>query len=196
MTRYSNATIVFVPGLRDHVDDHWQTHMAAEIAGSVTVEPLTEGRLSRSARVARLDETLAAIEGEVILVAHSAGVLMVAAWAENASRAIRGALLVTPADVERPLPPGYPTFADLAAGGWVPIPLAPLPFPSTMVASRNDPLAVFGRVRSLAACWGSTLHDAGDVGHLNPAAGYGHWPEGRALLRDLELMTAEVSRPK
>jgi predicted alpha/beta hydrolase family esterase len=126
----------------------------------------------------------------VILVAHSAGVLMVAAWAQNPTRAIRGALLVTPADVEKPLPAGYPGYDDLVANGWVPIPRAPLPFPSLVVASRNDPLAVFDRVASLAGCWGSTLHDAGEVGHLNPAAGYGPWSEGRALLRELERMAA------
>ena len=42
-----NVTTLFVPGLRDHVADHWQTHMAAAIPGAVTVEPLTEDRLSR-----------------------------------------------------------------------------------------------------------------------------------------------------
>ena len=48
MTDFDGVTIVFVPGLRDHVADHWQTHLAAEIAGSVTVAPLAEHRLSRS----------------------------------------------------------------------------------------------------------------------------------------------------
>lgn len=185
MTDPNNATILFVPGLRDHVAEHWQTHMAAAIPGSVTVEPLTEDRLSRAARVARLDEAVNAIAGDVFLVAHSAGVLMVAAWAQNPTRSIRGALLVTPADVENPLPAGYPVHDDLVANGWVPMPRAPLPFPSITVASRNDPLARFERVASLAASWGSELHDAGDVGHLNPAAGYGPWADGPALLREL-----------
>ena len=39
---WSDVTILFVPGLRDHVAEHWQTLLAAEIPGSVTVEPLTE----------------------------------------------------------------------------------------------------------------------------------------------------------
>ncbi|HCF25267.1 MULTISPECIES: alpha/beta hydrolase [unclassified Novosphingobium] len=180
-----SATVLFVPGLRDHVEDHWQTHAARSIPGSVTVEPLTEDRLSRAARVAALDAALRVIEGEVVIAAHSAGCLMVAHWALTPSRAIKAALLVTPADVEHPLPPGYPAFDDLAANGWIPIPRAPLPFPATVVASRNDPLAGFARIERLAADWGAGLHDAGAVGHLNPAAGYGPWPDGQRLIEQL-----------
>ena len=59
MSALDGVTVLFVPGLRDHVADHWQTLLAAEIPGSVTVEPLTEDRLSRAARVKALDEALA-----------------------------------------------------------------------------------------------------------------------------------------
>ena len=52
------ATVLIVPGLRDHVPQHWQTLLAAEIPGSVTVEPLTEDRLSREARVKALKSSL------------------------------------------------------------------------------------------------------------------------------------------
>ena len=99
--------------------------------------------MSRSARVAALDRAIAAIEGDVVLAAHSAGCLMVAHWGAIASAKVIGALLATPADVERPLPEGYPTMADLDANGWLPIPRAKLPFPALVVASRNDPLAEF-----------------------------------------------------
>lgn len=177
------ATVLFVPGLRDHVEDHWQTHAARAIPGSVTVEPLTTDRLSRAARVAAVDAALQAISGEVVIAAHSAGCLMVAAWALAPTRRIAGALLVTPADVENPLPPGYPALADLEANGWIPMPRGRLPFPALVVASRNDPLAAFARVEGLAHDWGAGLHDAGDVGHLNPAAGFGPWPDALDLIR-------------
>jgi len=127
MTTSSPATVLFVPGLRDHVEDHWQTHLAREIAGSKTVPPLIKDRLSLRARVEVLDEALQAIAGDVILAAHSAGVLMIAHWAQNPTRAIRAALLATPADIETPLPEGYPTFQELTQNGWLPIPRAPLP---------------------------------------------------------------------
>ena len=180
-----NATTVFVPGLRDHVAEHWQTHMAASIPGSITVEPLTENRLSREARVAALEATLAGIEGDIYLVAHSAGVLTVAFWDQIATRPIRGALLVTPADVECPLPAGYPEQSALEANGWVPMPRLPLSFPALVVASRNDPLGAYDKVVDIARCWRARLHDAGDVGHLNPAAGFGPWPDGYLLWAEM-----------
>jgi uncharacterized protein len=186
----NSATILFVPGLRDHVADHWQTHAAAASPGSVTVEPLRVDGLSRAARVAALDAALNAIAGDVILAAHSAGCLTVAHWAAAPSRAVRAALLVTPADVENPLPAGYPTLEDLSTNGWLPIPRAPLPFPALVVASRNDPLASAAKVGELAAAWHADLYDAGMVGHLNPATGFGPWPDALPLIEKLVGETA------
>jgi uncharacterized protein len=177
-----DATILLVPGLRDHVASHWQTYLAAEIPNAVTVAPLGERKLSRAARVAALDATLQTIQGDVVIVAHSAGVLMVAHWALTRGRTVRGALLATPADVERPLPPGYPSFDEFEANGWLPTPRVQLPFPSILAASGNDPLCAYGKAAELADAWGSVLFNAGAVGHLNPASGYGPWPEARGLL--------------
>ena len=189
MSKLDGVTVLFVPGLRDHVAEHWQTLLAAEIPGSVTVEPLQIDRLSKDARVRALDEALSNIQGDVILAAHSAGSLMVASWALRPTRQIRGALLAAPADVENPLPPGYPSFEDLKANGWLPIPREPLPFPTIVAASRNDPLAQFEKIAGLARAWGAELHDAGDVGHLNPASGFGPWNEGLPLLEKLAALT-------
>lgn len=180
-----SVTVLFVPGLRDHVEDHWQTHAARALPASATVEPLTTDRLSRAARVAAVDAALQAIDGDVVIAAHSAGCLMVAAWAQSPTRRIKGALLATPADVESPLPPGYPGFEELAANGWVPIPRSALPFPAIVAASRNDPLAGFEKVRGLAEAWQAELFDAGEVGHLNPPAGFGPWPVGLDLIARL-----------
>lgn len=184
-----DVTILFVPGLRDHVAEHWQTLLAAEIPRSVTVEPLIENRLSREARVKALDEALSGIHGDVVIAAHSAGALMVVNWALAPTRQIRGALLVTPADVENPLPPGYPGFHDLKANGWMPIPREPLPFPAIVVASQNDPLSQFEKTAGLSRAWGAELHDAGEVGHLNPAAGYGRWDRALPLLERLSALS-------
>jgi predicted alpha/beta hydrolase family esterase len=186
----SPVTVLFVPGLRDHVAEHWQTHAAAALPGSVTVEPLRVDGLSRAARVAALDAALRAIPGDVVLAAHSAGCLTVAHWAAAPSRAVRAALLVTPADVENPLPPGYPVMADLQLHGWLPIPRAPLPFAALVVASRNDPLASVAKVEELAASWHADLYDAGEVGHLNPAAGFGPWSDALPLIERLVRETA------
>ena len=187
MTRSAGVTTLFVPGLRGYIPDHWQTLMAEQIPGSVTVQPLAENKLSREARVAALDEALAGIAGDVLLVAHSAGVLTTVHWDRAPTRPILGALLVAPADVEAPMPEGYPTLDEITSGGWLPIPRSPLSFPAMVVASRDDPLALFARTEELARAWGAELHDAGDVGHLNPAAGFGSWPEGLRLWEEMLL---------
>ncbi|MBV8379371.1 MAG: alpha/beta hydrolase [Paucibacter sp.] len=174
--------LLIVPGLRDHVAEHWQTHLAAAWPGAATVEPLTEDKLSCAARVKALDDALARIEGPVVLAAHSAGVMIVAHWARTHHRPIHAALLATPADLEAGLPAGYPTREQLADNGWLPIPRAPLPFRSLVAASTNDPLAAFERVVGMARDWGGRLVNLGEVGHLNPASGYGPWPMALDLL--------------
>lgn len=197
MTRPS--TVLLVPGLRDHVPDHWQTLLAARLPRVHTVPPLEQDKLSCAARVQALDQALQAIDGPVILVAHSAGVMTVAHWAARMSQArqsqarqsqshrpIKGALLATPADMEIPFPAGYPTLDTLREHAWLPIPRTRLPFPSMVAASRNDPLCAFTRAQSLAHDWGSELVDLGAVGHLNPAAGFGEWAQAPELIARLD----------
>jgi hypothetical protein len=183
MSKQTEPTFLFVPGLRDHVAEHWQTLLANQLPRAVTVPPLTADKLSCAARVAAIEHALAQIDGDVVLVAHSAGVIMVVHWALQASRRIRGALLAAPPDLEHPLPAGYPALDDLVAGGWTPIPRRRLAFPSIVVASDNDPLARLDRVEGFARDWGSELVNAGAVGHLNPAAGFGDWPLAAELIR-------------
>ncbi|BCN57754.1 RBBP9/YdeN family alpha/beta hydrolase [Prescottella equi] len=185
MSSSVSPTVVIVPGLRDHVDDHWQTLLAAGLDRVRIVPPLEHDRLSLDARVAALDDVLTGIDGPIVLVAHSAGVMIAVHWASRHDRPVAGALLATPPDFSTPLPAGYPTLPDLDANGWNPVPRSPLPFPSIVAASRNDPLAEFTAVVDLAHAWGSRLVDLGEVGHLNPASGYGEWPRASELLDEL-----------
>ncbi|MEV6138363.1 alpha/beta fold hydrolase [Nocardia sp. NPDC051990] len=184
-----DPTVVIVPGLRDHVPEHWQTLLAERLDTVHTVPPLERDKLSRAARVAALDAALGDIEGPVVLVAHSAGVMITVHWAQQATRPVQGALLATPPDFDAPLPQGYPSPDELDAGGWNPTPRQRLPFPSIVAASTNDPLASHRRVAGMAEAWGSRLVDLGDVGHLNPASGYGYWPRAEELLRELIVTT-------
>lgn len=179
------ATVLVVPGLRDHVANHWQTLFAAKLERTRTVPPLEHDRLSRTARVAAIERELALIDGPVVIVAHSAGAIMTAHWAASGTRRIEGALLATPADLETPMPAGYPTVASLRDNGWLPLPRQPLPFPSIVAASIDDPLASFERTSELARTWGSQLVNLGPVGHLNPASGFGEWPRALALVEAL-----------
>jgi predicted alpha/beta hydrolase family esterase len=90
---------------------------------------------------------------------------------------IAGAFLVAPSDVEAP---SYP----IDAGGFRPIPMQPLPFPSMVVASTNDDYAHIDRSRAFAQAWGSKLVEIGDAGHINADTGFGPWPEGQRMLED------------
>ncbi|MEU4430007.1 alpha/beta fold hydrolase [Nocardia rhamnosiphila] len=185
-----DPTIVIVPGLRDHVAEHWQTLLAERLDKVRTVPPLEHDKLGLAARIAALDAVVADVDGPVVLVAHSAGVMITVHWAQHHQRPVRAALLATPADVGTPMPSGYPTPEELAAGGWLPIPRRRLPFPSIVAASTTDPLAAYRRVAGMAETWGSRLVDLGDVGHLNPASGYGEWPRAQELLDELLAATA------
>jgi len=190
MKNASNVpTLVIVPGLRDHVAQHWQTLLETRLraAGQPVISVPAMGRedLDCGSRVEAIEAALALAGGPAIIVAHSGGVIMVAHWARRFSRPVLGALLATPPDFDRPMPEGYPTIDDLTASGWLPVPREPFPFPSIVAASRNDPLGDFERVAGLAQDWGSELVDLGTVGHLNPASGFGEWPQADALIARL-----------
>ncbi|MGO4306932.1 RBBP9/YdeN family alpha/beta hydrolase [Cupriavidus sp. RAF12] len=182
----TTPTVLIVPGLRDHVPEHWQTLLATKLPRVVSVAPLEQDKLSCAARVDAIDRALATIDGQVIIVAHSAGAMMIAHWAaRGAARNIRGALLAAPADLETPMPAGYPPTDTLRDHGWLPIPRGKLPFPSIVAASSNDPLTPLDRARELAQAWGSRFVELGEVGHLNPVSGYGEWPPAEAFIREL-----------
>ena len=184
------STVLIVPGLRDRIDKHWQPLLGMKLMWSRPVRSVAPGgreNLDLAARVEAIQDALESIQGPVTIVAHSAGVLMLAHWAQLYRRAdIVGALLATPADLETPMPEGYPTLAALQKHGWLPVPRTRLPFPSIVAASNNDPLAAFPRVEKLARDWGSELVKLGDVGHLNPSSGFGEWPLAEELIARLD----------
>ncbi|MFD1554970.1 RBBP9/YdeN family alpha/beta hydrolase [Paraburkholderia silviterrae] len=185
----NEPTVVIVPGLRDHVAHHWQTLLEARLRAAnrpvVSVPPMGRDDLDCAARVDAIEACVACVEGPVIVVAHSAGVIMVAHWARRYRRPIAGALLAAPPDFEQPMPDGYPTVEALDASGWLPVPREPLPFPSIVAASRNDPLGCYERIVELASVWHSELVDVGNVGHLNPASGFGEWPAADTFIEML-----------
>jgi predicted alpha/beta hydrolase family esterase len=190
VSRPTEPAVVIVPGLRDHIAEHWQTLLADTLTAAGrdvrTVPPLTQDRLSCAAQVEALNEVVEQVDGQVVLVAHSAGAITAVHWAHQHGTEVAGALLATPPDFDSPLPEGYPAPGVLAENGWTPLPRKPLPFPSIVAASANDPLGGFAQVAELARDWGSRLVELGEVGHLNPASGHGPWPHAADLLAELE----------
>ena len=179
------VTVVTVPGLREETPGHWQALLAGELPNVCSLPAPGRTNLDLDARVAAIDAAVLAAPAPVIIVAHSGGCIATAHWARRTGRKILGALLATPPDLEQPLPPDFPALPAFAEAGWTPMPKGPLPFPCIVAASRNDPLGEFARVTDMASGWGAELVDLGEVGHLNPASGYGPWPAAYALIRRL-----------
>lgn len=186
----TQATVLIIPGLRDHVAEHWQTILEARLVKVRSVPPADTDKLNREKRVARIQAELEKIDGPVILVAHSAGVLMTVHWAAEFQREIKGALLVTPPDLAKSWPENYPSSDTLKEEGWAPLPNQTLPFPSIVVASTNDHLAQLEAVEQMAKTWGSQLVNLGAVGHLNPAAGFGPWAQAEQFIKELDMADA------
>lgn len=171
--------VLILPGWQNSGPTHWQSlwerqHGDVRVVQHEWMHPL------RGDWMARLEDVLLGCAAPQVLVAHSLGCILVAAWAAHSrhTHRVRGALLVAPGDVERDdLRPVLP--------GWAPIPLQKLPFPAVLVGSRNDPYCNFGRARLLADAWGARFVDQGEAGHLNAESGLGDWPEGRRLVNGL-----------
>ncbi|MEN9384405.1 MAG: hypothetical protein RL323_1548 [Pseudomonadota bacterium] len=170
--------VLILPGWQNSGAGHWQTRWET-LHGYERVDQHDWLNPRRGDWLARLDEVvIARAQAPVVLVAHSLGCILTAAWAKYSrhTAAVRGALLVAPGDVEQP---------DLAAvlPGWAPVVCERLPFPSVLVGSQNDPYCTQERAQGLARHWGSEWVDAGAVGHINAESGLGDWLQGHALLQ-------------
>jgi len=179
--RTSDVDILIVPGWSSSGPDHWQSRWERTLKTARRVEQDNWVEPEREAWVGKIIEATVQSSRPVVLVAHSLGVAAVAHVAGRIPKGfLSGAFLVAPADVdasaEWPEIEGFKL--NGAASGFAPLPLATLPFPSVLIASSNDPFCRIERANALASAWGSTLVEAGDVGHINGASGHGPWPEG------------------
>lgn len=174
----NHASVLLLPGIGDSGPGHWHSLWEAEQPGFVRVRQ-DDWEAPRCADwCATLEAAVAAHGEDVVLAAHSLGCLLVAHWAATTTRRVRGALIVAPPDPDGLIFPATAT-------GFAPVPLRPLPFPSIVVASANDPYARFAFAEDCARAWGSRLVSVGDCGHINSESGLGAWPQGLALLREL-----------
>jgi uncharacterized protein len=171
------ANILILPGWQNSDPAHWQSRWE-RLYGYRRVDQHEWMRPLRGDWIARLEDVLLQGSEPAILVAHSLGCLLVAAWAAHSRNVhlVSAALLVAPGDAEREeLRP--------VLSSWSPIALQQLPFRSILVGSRNDPYCTQARARHFASAWGSDHIDAGDLGHINAESGLGDWPAGHELLR-------------
>ena len=174
-----DCDVLILSGLWNSGPTHWQTHMEQKHPAFVRVPHRDYNNPLREEWVNELDAAIAAAEGPPILVAHSLACMLVAHWAQSGSKLkVAAAMLVAPSDVEAP---SYPVDVN----GFAPIPLAPLGFPSVVVASTSDEYVSVERARQFADAWGSEFKLIRNAGHINGASGYGEWPEGEQILAGL-----------
>ena len=171
--------VLVVPGLGGSGPDHWQTLWESLHPRHARVEQSDWCQPNREAWLRKLENEIVAAGEPVVLVAHSLGCALAAHWARGAARRVAGALLVAPADADM-----VALMLD-AVASFAPVPLEPLPFPSIVVASSDDPYVSLERAETFARAWGSRLVRIGAAGHINADSGHGEWPEGRRLLDEL-----------
>ena len=170
--RLAEADFLIVPGIGNSGAGHWQTRWQTRFPSALRVEQENWDVPDVQQWPARLVEAVAARTRPVVLVAHDCGVPTILLAAPFlAPNKVRGAYLVACPDVER---------GDLPAGAraLAPMPTAPLPFPSLLVASRDDPYCSLERAQGIALDIGAALVDAGNAGHIDAESGHGPWPEG------------------
>ena len=154
---------LIVPGLNNSGPTHWQSFWEQSFSDASRVYQCNWDAPVKSEWVETLDETVASLDSDTVLVSHSLGVITTVHWLlEKAAKGgvpgnIRAAFLVAPADVE----------SIEIATDFAPVPLQELPVPSCVVASENDIYVTIERARQFADAWGSKFVDVGCLGHIN-----------------------------
>jgi uncharacterized protein len=183
----SDSPILLLPGWQNSGPAHWQSRWERR-HGYQRVEQHDWMRPLRGDWITRLQDVVLGLEhgrapdapARIVLVAHSLGCQLVAAWAAvtGLGGRIQAAFLVAPGDPQR---------VELSGvlASWLPVARTRLPFPSVLLASQDDPYCSFARARQFAQDWGAHCVDYGKAGHINADSGLGDWPDGHARLLEL-----------
>ncbi|KQT86263.1 alpha/beta hydrolase [Aurantimonas sp. Leaf443] len=170
--RVSEADILILPGYKGSCDNHWQTRWERKLTTARRVEQAEWSKPVCEDWARAIADAVNEGTKPTVLVGHSLGVAAAVKALPLFTRPVAGAFFVSPPDVddETIRPKHLRTFG--------PYPRDPLPFPSVVVASRNDGFSSFAAAEDIAGAWGSLFVDAGESGHINAESGHGPWPEG------------------
>lgn len=180
---------LLVPGWKDSGPGHWQTLWEQQLPNARRLRQRDWEHPERGEWLATLSAAVDQATSPVLLIAHSLGCLISASLPVPLRGKVAGALLVAPADVERP-------HAPACLQSFAPVPRQPLPFQSVVVASDDDPYCRLERAHQFAQDWGSRLVVLEQAGHINADSGLGQWPQGLKLLGALRRRASwRVSPP-
>lgn len=168
--------VLILPGYGNSGPAHWQSLWEAAHPDFRRVPQRDWENPACAEWVATLEESVRAAGPDCVIVAHSLGCLALARWAAAPHAPTRAALLVAVPD------PNGPNFPPQATG-FAPVAATRFTFPSTVVASSDDPYGSLANASTLATAWGSAFIDLGPRGHINADSGLGDWPQGFALLQ-------------
>lgn len=171
--KISETDILLIPGYGQILPGHWLLRWRDKMATARVVKQTELHAPSKKEWLEKLVGEIEAAKRPVVLVAHSLGCILVAHGAHALKDKVKGAYLVAPSDWDR-----EGLVEEFDGGDFKPVPTDPLPFPTHVVASRNDPYCTYERSEHLAKAWGATFQDAGEAGHINLESGHGPWPEG------------------
>lgn len=181
------ARYLILPGWKNSGVDHWQSWWQQQLPRTARLQVRDWHQPQPEEWVNAIDRLVMAAEPGVIVIAHSLACVAFTRWAAQTSpdqlARVGAALLVAPADVERP---GCPQ----ALTPFAPIALTPLPFPAQVIGSLNDPAATPARVEALAKAWDAECTLIGAVGHINSESGHHQWQEGLFWLSQLSAKQA------
>ena len=169
-----------LPGNGGSGPNHWQSLWELKHKNFIRVQQRDWDYPVCSEWIENLENVVAQVDGEIVLVAHSLSCLLVSQWAAQTHRKVKGALLVAPPN---PAEAVYPK----AATSFSAFPLKLLNFPSILVASSNDIYGDLDFAKSCAIAWGSDFINIGEVGHINADSGIGLWSTGFDLYQKLAL---------
>ncbi len=177
-----------VPGFHGSGAAHWQTWLEQQLPCARRVSGIDWEQPVLSEWVEALHAELDRAEYPVWIVAHSFGSLASVAAVASRGEGVAGLICVAPADPERFSPLGVRRGEHASQLQSVAslLPQSPLSVPSLVVASTDDPWVKLSVATSWARRWGSRLVNIGAAGHINADSGFGPWPQGLQLLREMQ----------
>ncbi len=148
--RASDFDILIVPNLGGAAEGDWPSRWRAKLSTARFVHPPDPADRRREAWTEAVARAALEAQRPALFIGHGLGAVAIAdASAALDGADVRGAFLAAPPDAQG--------LERLTSSDWTPA-RAPLPWPSVVVTSRNDPQGVYDAVAALATDWGAESH--------------------------------------
>lgn len=180
--------ILIVPGLYGSELQHWQSWMEHKLPNTIRVEQEDWDNAILSVWANQILHYIDQLSGRVWIIAHSFGCLASVYAANKRPERIAGAMFVVMADPasfnSKGFVRGEPYITTIDSVSTY-LPKQPLGFPSVVVSSSNDPWMKVEKAELWADSWQSRFINIGAAGHINVASGFGAWPQGLQIFKQL-----------